>query len=885
MTTSNRDAAWIADKRKSSITLLRQNMKIFMLHLVVFFSGLAGLGYQMSWTRMLSVSLGHEFVAVLAVISAFFVGLSLGAFSLNKIIRRTNRPVFWYFLLEVLIGFWALLLVFILPQLNSGLPRLIGTTPQIIWHWCVAFTSTLLILLPSTLAMGATLPAVERMAASLFKRQNSIAGIYSLNTLGAVLGTLVSTYWLLPVFGLNTTLVSFAAINLLIGCFSYFYFKSSTAKGALQNRSDPSQSSPRLLIVLFFTGLLGLGFEVVVVRVLAQVLEGTVFTYAAILAIYLLATAAGAACYQRCIHLRAWRFDARDGHLIMAVSLSCIIGSYLLWFSEASYTWVFSHWGSGLVAALFAEMTTATLVLFLPAFIMGGLFSHLVQKTKAKGGLGLAFGFNTLGAAFAPLMFGVVLLPALGAKLTLAVICASYLLLLVLAAKSQVDWRALLPLGLLSAFVLMPFPMQFVDKADDSRLLHYTEGVVATVAIVEEADQSRHLRVNNHFTMGGTASRFSDHRQSHLPFLLQGGSAESALYLGLGTGVTFQAAQYYKNLKATGVELIPELVELMPWFNVDVKGPHWINKPKIITADARRFVVADKNLYDVIISEVFHPARDGAGSLYTREHFLAVKSRLSDNGVFCQWLPLFQLELDVLKLIVRTYLEVFTNAQMHMAHYSLGQPLLCLLGGAGLDKFHADWLVNKVHYRPLQRELVLNRLNSDYVLFGGYLGGADSLRRFAGDGPLNLDDKPLVTYTAPKFVYKPSSLPAERLLAIIQQTAAHREGLLVDADVESDGEFNSKLRAYWQARDIYLSAGVGFSSRSDLLEMYQKSAKKLKEAVAISPEFTAAYDALLTMAKVLYRSDPSLSKQILSELQLLNPSLDSARKLRARLFP
>ena len=123
--------------------------------------------------------------------------------------------------------------------------------------------------------------------------------------------------------------------------------------------------------------------------------------------------------------------------------------------------------------------------------------------------------------------------------------------------------------------------------------------------MIEEPDKSRHLKVNNRFTMGGTASRFSDHRQTHLPMLWQGGAARSALYLGLGTGVTFQAAQYYPQLQATGVELIPEMLPLMPAFGVDVGASHWPNKPQVLAADARRFVVADDHLYDVIIAEVF----------------------------------------------------------------------------------------------------------------------------------------------------------------------------------------------------------------------------------------------------------------------------------------
>lgn len=861
--------------------------RMLLLYGLVLLSGIAGLGYQMAWTRMLSVSLGHEFTAVLAVVAAFFVGLSLGGLSLNRILRQTHYPLSWYVALEILIGLWALCLMFLLPHYNQLSAHLIGSEPHPVWHWSVAFGSSLLILLPATMAMGATLPAAHRVAETLFAKRQGIAGLYAMNTGGALIGTLVATFWLLPTLGLNHTLMLFAGINLAIAAALWLLMPRNNSEPIAWRNLTPSGATPNrgLLLVLFVTGLLGLGYEILVVRVLAQILEGTVYSFAAVLSVYLLGTALGATLYHR--HMARASIDDvswanTSKRLLSAVSFLCLIGTTLLWTTESIYQGVFGQLGPGNGAAMLAELSVAAVVFLLPTVAMGALFSHLAQHATGPHGLGAALGVNTLGAALAPLLFGVVLLPMLGALETLVLLGVSYLILPWLLGARTV-WQYQLPLvACAAALLLVPGPLRFVSAPAGSELLAYEEGVIAAVAVIEEPDKSRHLKVNNRFTMGGTASRFSDHRQTHLPLLWHGGEANSALYLGLGTGITFQAAQYYPTLRATGVELIPEMLPLMPSFGVNVNGDHWPYPPRVIAADARRFVVADDAQYDVIIAEVFHPSRDGAGSLYTVEHFRAIKERLAPQGLFCQWLPLFQLDLNTLRLITRSFLDVFPDAQMHLAHYSLRQPLLCLLGGEAINEFSEDWLINRVHDRHLQRQLVSTRLNSDFALFGGFLGGPEALRQFTGDVPLNTDNHPRVIFEAPGFVYGNPETPGERLLKLVAQLAPKRGSLLEQSAMDS--KFNQRLLNYWQARDAFLTAGVGIEPTTDIHKMLAQTRTKLLAAVRLSSDFLPAYDPLLQMAQAIYPVDPATARDLLLELDQANPTMPDARRLLMQMF-
>lgn len=858
------------------------------LYLIVVLSGIAGLGYQMAWSRMLAVSLGHEIVAVLAVVAAFFTGLALGAFVLNDIVRRSARPQLWYAALEFLIGGWALLLVLLIPHYNQWMPQLVGAEPGAVRQWALAFGGTLLLLLPATAAMGATLPAVERVCAGLRQRSDRVAGLYACNTFGAVLGTLLATFALVPALGLATTMMLFAAVNILCGVAVILAFANAAA--ALPAAPVPVAQPPlaggghrRLLWCLFISGFLGLGYEVLVVRVVSQVLENTAYTFAAVLSIYLLGSALGAGCYQRCWagrHLDGGRWSQLLSRLVAATALTCLLGIAALWLSDSVYRAVLGLLGPGTGAAVVAELSVAATVFFLPTLCMGALFSHLAQRAMRSTGLGVALGVNTLGAALAPLCFGVLLLPAVGAKVALALVAAAYLLLLP-PAPPRVWLPALAPAAAALALVIAPLQLRFIATPAGSELLAYEDGVMAAVAVIADGSGHRHLKVNNHFTMGGTASRFSDHRQSHIPLLLHG-APESALYLGLGTGITFNAARYYPQLRATGVELIPEMLPLLGYFDAGPGAGTWPIPPRLLSADARRFIVSSDAQYDVIIAEIFHPSRDGAGSLYTQEHFSVIKSRLAPGGLFCQWLPLFQLDLHTLRTIVRTFLQVFPGAQMHLGHFSLQQPILCLVGSREPRTYQSNWLLNRVRDPALQQQLVQMRLNSDFALFGGFLGGGEALADFAGSGPLNTDDWPLVTFSAPDFVYADPEPAAVRLLQLVDALDDRRGTLL--AGLAGERDFSRRLHDYWRARDTFLRAGVDVRPGEDIRRLVAQTREPLLAALRLSSDFTPAYRSLIGMAQALHQVDRRAAYELLTDLDAASPGDDFARRLRRQLY-
>ncbi len=862
--------------------MLRQYFQLGSLYLLIFLSGLAGLGYEMVWSRMLTTGLGHEITAVLAVVAAFFCGMALGAWSLDQRVSASRTPGRWYAGLELVVGVWAVALAFLIPWSSGFAARLTGPEPSPLLHWTVAFVLPFLLLLPGTYAMGGTLPAMERLFSRLRQDCRCVGGLYAANTFGAVAGALATTFIIAPAWGFQTTLFILAAVNVV--CAAGVSLGVAPHEAQLEPAEVAGAALPppgRLYAILFFTGLLGIGYEVLVVRVLSQVLENTIFSFACILSIYLLGTACGAALYQSMAP--RLKYEPTLSCLLQALSTACLVGVMLLWHAEPVYDAVRAGLGGGLFGSLAGELALSAVIFLLPTVLMGATFSHLAQAARhRRGGFGRALGVNTAGAALSPLVFGVLLLPHLGAKLSLILVSTGYLTCLAPAGMKKA-LPAGLPLLLAVLLLIIPGPLQLVTTPPGGKILAYVEGVMAAVSVIESPDGEFHLKVNNHFVMGGTASSYSDRRQGHIPLLLHP-NPKRALFLGLGTGATFAAAADYPGLEAEGVELIPEIIPLLGYF---VKSTGELGRYPSLhlkVADARRFVNASPNKYDVIVADLFHPARDGAGSLYTVEHFQAIRGLLNPGGLFCQWLPLYQLDLETLRVIVRTFLRVFPEGKAFLATFSLQTPIIGLIGTTEPVKYPSDWLDRRVQDSTLRGKLQALRLNDSYALLGNFLAGRDDLAAFAGLGPLNTDDHPVITFAAPRFIYSRPQPAYRRLMSLINTFKPHPEQLLASPHNVAGAAAAGRLAAYWQARDQFLLAGIGIPPTNDARQMLKSVREPLLSVVRLSHDFAPAYDPLLVLARRLYPIDPYQSQALLLDLENANPVRDEARSLREHLF-
>lgn len=834
-------------------------------------SGFAGLGYQIVWTQQSALWLGHETAGVLAVVAAFFGGLATGALLLGRRIAASRQPGRWYAGCELLIGLWSLVLAFAMAPIGQGLLQRIGAQPSPVWQWGVAFGGSFLLLLPATAAMGATLPAMERALAQHW-RGGAIAALYAGNTLGAVVGVLASAFWLVPAWGLARTALVCAVLNLLCAMAALRLLRGS-APAAPQSAPHHARG---LLPLLAATGFLGIAYEVLVVRVLSQVAENTVYTFALLLAVYLVGSAAGAAWYGRWLSRRAGL--ARIGERLPAwLALACLAGSASLWGAEALQAQALAWLGSGMPAALAAEAVLAAVAFGPATLLMGALFSHLATQARTAGiGFGLALGVNTLGAAAAPLVFGLLLLPALGAKAALLLVAAGYLLLAWPLARSR---GIVLPACVGAAALVLALaapPLAFVSVPEGGRVLSYREGAMAAVSVVEEADGTRRLRINNRQQEGSNAAWSADARQALLPLLLHP-APHKALFLGLGTGTTASAATLDPALQIEAVELLPEVIAATSWFAVPEQAS--TGRLRMVAADARRFVRASRAQYDLIVSDNFHPARSGSAALYTVEHFQAVRGRLAAGGLFCQWLPLHQLDLPTLRSIVRAFATAFPDGGAVLATLSLETPVLGLVGRADGRHFDLAQLQARVAAaRQWPRSPAGLGLDDAYAVLGSLVAGPQALQRLAAGAPMNTDDHPIVAYLAPRATYAPAAPPRERLAALMAELSLAPQEL-----VRAEPAAAARLAAYWDARTRFLAAGRNVQPSADVRRMLAQVQQPLLEVLRTSADFRPAYDPLLQMAAALARIDAPAARDLLNELVRLQPARAEAGELLRRL--
>ncbi len=502
---------------------------------------------------------------------------------------------------------------------------------------------------------------------------------------------------------------------------------------------------------------------------------------------------------------------------------------------------------------------------------MGALFSHLSTEAIASGiHFGKALGVNTLAASTAPVVFGVLAFPVLGAKLSLVLIAVGYL-----ALTSPGFWRKPIvwaPAGVAASIALLTPRLAFIDVPEGGHIVSYEEGVMAAVSVVEDADGVARLRIDNRQQEGSSSTLRVDGRQALLPVLLHP-APKHALFLGLGTGVTASAAAEDPGLEVDAVELLPEVISASRHFTQvferSTPNPHL----HLIAADARRYVRASERRYDVIVSDNFHPARSGSGSLYTVEHFQAVHDRLATDGVFCQWLPLHQLDNETLRSIVQSFLVAFPHGWAMLASNSLETPVLGLVGRADNGRFDVNALHAHLASAAAQETIARLGIEDELALLGGFIAGPKALHSFAGSAVANTDDLPVVAYRAPRITYAPDSLPRDRLAALLDEVSIETDELLARTPEQA---WPQRLAAYWDARDRFIDSGKHVRQVSDVRGMLAQVREPLLAVLRVSPDFRPAYDPLLRMAVLLAQTDVNSARALLDELAQAQPARPEA---------
>lgn len=847
---------------------------------------MGSLGAQVIWAKLFAIGLGHEIPSVFSVVSAVMAGLAVGSLGWPR--KPPGMSVLRaYCYLELILGLGVVASAFLILPWCRTLANWMGTDPGPAWHWGLSFLAPLTLLLPATAAMGATLPAMEAAAASGRRGdRGGLASAYAFNTFGAFLGCGLSTFSWMPTFGLQASLILAGSLNLVCAAWSWrLAGKTAGAAGdaSIRNALRPTPtvavvgqlSRFRILATLFCTGLLGMGLEVVGIRALAQLFENTVFSFATALAVFLVATALGAAAYQRWGRSVAWGAQ-RGVHFFPWVALGVVIGALFLSRGRWVYEQMLQAFPGSRFAVLGAEISLAVGVFFLPCLVMGALFVDWVLRAKALGSSpARAVAINYAGGSLAGIIFGLLLLPQLDFRWTFGLIAGAYLLLSPFVRSWA--WAAgCVSVGLLS---LAKPDLGLVYEPPGASVVAVRRGAMGTVSVVADAGGQRTLRLNNRFQMGGTAAAVAQRRQAHIPLLLHP-NPRQALFIGPGTGTTVGAATTHSGLEIDAVELVPEILEMLPQFEPQNLAPQRNPRVHFHVADARRFVRVSGQTYDVIVADLFHPAQDGSGALYTREHFQSLRNRLAPGGLVCQWLPLHQLDTVTWKMILRTFRSVFLQTEVWLLHFNVDIPVVGLIGR--LEVPPPDW-VGRLERRFQEADGAEMR-NSGWqnaVQFAGCrLAGPAQVELIAGSGSLNEDVFPRVGFLASQFPPHSGAAPPAPLMALLDELqrtwpTVARDARPDDRAFHEDGLIGDFARA----RDEYLrglteEVGGGFKPA---VEHYFASA-------AASLYFTPSYARLVSIIQVMAQADPPRARELYERLLRTRPDQPLGRRMLEGLF-
>lgn len=771
-------------------------------------SGAAALGYEIVWTRLCTPMLGSEILGVLATLAGFFGGMAAGAALLHRRAVAAADPIALLVRLELAAAAFAVVAPHLLHAAAAVVPRWLG--PSVgdgggAASLAAAIAVAGALMLPGTICLGATMAAAVEARRRVCDGDDApgLGRLYAANTAGAVVGVLGTVYVVLPSLGLALGAAALAGLGALAAVLARRWGAAHPAvrhpraaadEPAIDASRDPDPEIGEplpLLVLLLGAGIAGVGLEVIGTLVLSQAFENTIYTFADVLAVYLAGTAIGAWLYASIgAKLTKGRPATAAAAMVVALGLATVFAAIAVAGAPDVLAAIAPEHASARRHVL-AELAVAALVFGPPTILMGALFSHTIALVAPRG-IGRAYAVNTLGGAIAPFVFGVWAPGALGYRD--AFVAVTYAYLLVFGAFTW--YRRFRPVqqlvaigAVIAATTLAPKRLVLTDPDPGWTTIAEHQSPLGLVLVSERVPEAqtrraatpeRRLQIGRHFRMGGRAA-FGERRMGQIPLVLHG-QARRALFLGVGTGSTLGAVVSHPELTAIdAVELVGAVIDELDQFAAINAGVHEDPRVTFHRADARRFVAASEDAYDVVVADLFHPGIDGAGSLYAREHFAAIDRRLAPGGLFAQWLPLHQLDGDTLRTIVCAYTDVFPQAHAWLGLYNVRVPALALVARAD----GAPLIIDAAALgKTLEGSVYAEALMKDRRdLLGARLVGPDGLAKLCDGGPINSDLHPWVTLWAPTVAYEGLAHHGADNLA---RLLAHREPLPADALVGVD---------------------------------------------------------------------------------------------------
>jgi len=751
----------------------------FLLLALLGGSGCSALIYEIVWLELLQLVIGASGVSLAVLLGTFMGGMCLGSLALPRVFHPRTHPLRVYALLEAVAGLLGLAALAAVPLVGGLYIAAIGRgLPGFVLRGAVASFC----LLPPTMVMGATLPAVGRWVGT-----RDIGFLYGGNIIGGVVGSLLASFYLLRVHDLRTATFVAAGINFIVAAISLLLARNHPELAALKIRAasaGPEQSEalpPRrraadipVYLAIAISGMAALGAEVVWTRMLALMIGATVYAFSLILAVFLFGLGIGSTAGS----LVARR--TRDARLALAL---CQV------FVAAAIAWTASLMGRSMpfwttnatvatdAPVMFARNLMQCAYALLPAAgLWGACFPLAVaalttprgagaRATDAARIVGATYSANTLGGIVGAVAFSTIVIPALGSghaqRLLIALSGAAAMAVWPRREPAHVPRAAIASAAM--AFVLCftipevpPLLVAFgraVRVVGSPAVLYVGEGVTSSVAVSEVDSGARSFSVSGRVEASSEPEDMRVERMlAYLPALLHP-KPRSVLVVGFGAGVTagsFVPDPNVERIVICEIEpLIPQRVA--PYF--EEQNHAVLSDPRVhlVIDDARHYILTTSEKFDIITSDPIHPWVKGSATLYTREYFDLLREHLNPGGVVAQWVPLYESHVHVVKSEIATFFSVFGNSAMWgNPKHGVGYDVV-LTGTAAPASIELDGIEQRLEhpdYAGVAGSLGDVGFWSAADLLATYAGARADLEPWLADAEINRDQTLRLQYLA-----------------------------------------------------------------------------------------------------------------------------------------
>jgi spermidine synthase len=671
----------------------------YLLYGLFAVSGFSGLIYESIWTHYLKLFLGHAAYAQSLVLAIFMLGMAGGSWLASRYSVSYKNLLLAYAVVEGVVGVLGLVFHRVFVQLteiayHSLLPSVNAIALAHALKWSIA----VLLIAPQSILLGMTFPLMSAGLIRWFPQRPgaSLAMLYFSNSCGAAVGVLVSGFVLIQAVGLPGTVLTAGIINVLLALAVWMLVKGRVAEQA----STPAPTTPSaaasgsyylLMMVALFTGTASFIYEIGWLRMLALVLGSSTHAFELMLSAFIFGLALGGLWIRRRID------EIGSSTAFLAFVQVCMGVLAMATLLVYGHSFEFMQWTLRVLTKTDSAYTVfnlasnlLALAVMLPATFCAGMTLPLItyallQQGHGERSIGMVYAVNTLGAIVGVAFAVHIGMPVLGLKgliVTGATIDVALGLVLLWRWRQPRLAGAITVVGLgavamtvlwvhLDAYKMASgvYRNGVLLSPSATHIRYHKDGKTTTVDLVQHRGNELALRVNGKtdaligMTPGGPV--IGDEPTmvmlGAIPLLLHP-QAKTAAAIGLGAGLTTQillSAPWLQRVDT--IEIEPAVVVAARGFRPRVDATFTDPRSHIIVDDAKTYFATHRSKYDIIVSEPSNPWVSGVASLFSQEFYARVRTYLNHDGLFVQWVQLYEINPRLVASILKALSRQFAD--------------------------------------------------------------------------------------------------------------------------------------------------------------------------------------------------------------------------------